>query len=50
MRSEPQGTSLCSGGSRILGYLPVKDWLRFFYGKWRIIWAGFNFSGKHLCK
>jgi hypothetical protein len=29
MRSEPQGSSLSSGGSRILGCLPVKDWLGF---------------------
>jgi hypothetical protein len=29
MHSEPQGTSLSSGGSGILGNRPVKDWLRF---------------------
>jgi len=29
MRSEPQGTSLSSGGSFILSNHPVKDWLRF---------------------
>jgi len=50
MRSEPQGTSLSSGGVTYLGLSSCQRLVAIFDGKWRIIWAGFSFYGKHLCK